>query len=151
MKKIFYTIIAVLLLINCGTGGSTNGGPDNYIYFDNDDFAGKTVYLAEFNVAWAKCEFSEDGTLKAYEPGQLDWYVTGTWAIIEGKLIITKDEEPADKFVYYLTSESTCEKSFIVLRYDQSVSTVKMFYDSVYGLETAQEYAAGIIIVVDCK
>src|SRR5664280_1721857 len=106
MKKLII-VFMLLALFGCSSSGDNGGSSsnDSYIGFTAEDFSGKIIYLVETDIGWSKAVFNADGSVEAYDPNQENWYAKGTWEIVNGKLVVAREESPDHKTTYTFINE----------------------------------------------
>jgi hypothetical protein len=131
MKKLFL-ILAVLCLFGCLE--ETKHDDVSYIYFLEEDFAGKIICIVEGD-DWAKATFNEDGSLDA----QSELWPGESWSLIDGKLII-------GGYTYLMLQDDTVHDYWTVQR-QPGGKIVYMFYNQQINAE-ASDYSAEIDLTI---
>jgi hypothetical protein len=135
MKKLFL-ILAVLCLFGCLE--ETKQDDVSYIYFLQEDFAGKIICIVD-GQEWSRATFNEDGSLTAQSylwPGD-------TWHIVDGKLIINETT--------YLMLEDDTEHDFWTVQRHPDGKIVYMFYNQTYNALQADAYVNGAELAIDTR
>jgi hypothetical protein len=131
MKKLFL-ILAVLCLFGCLE--ETKHDDVSYIYFLEEDFAGKIICIVEGD-DWAKATFNEDGSLDA----QSELWPGDSWSLIDGKLFV-------GEYAYLMLQDDTDHDVWTVQRQPDG-KIVYFFYNQEIN-ETATDYSAEIELTI---
>lgn len=136
MKKLLL-VLAALCLFGCLE--ETKQDDVSYIYFLQEDFAGKIICIVD-GQEWSKATFNEDGTL-IKEAGDL--WPGNYWSLANGKLIIGGHT--------YLMLEDDTEHDFWTVQRQPDGKIVYFFYNQTYNELQADAYVNGSELAIDTK